>query len=239
MINFGIATHFRTLLLEKLVKSKFYTVCFDESLNEVVQKCQMDFSLRFWDKTANEAVVQYFDSKFLGHASAQDLFKEFQEALKDLRESSMLQVSVDGPSVNWALYDELRKHREREELPSLINIGSCGLHIVHGALKTCVTATEWNLKGILKSIYTLLHDTPARRADYISITECDKFPFAYCATRWVEDKKVADRAVEIWPKIKRVVEKWEKLAPSKRPKGKNYQTVIAAIKDYLITGKLN
>ena len=74
----------------------------------------------------------------------------------------MLQVSMDGASVNWALYDELRKHREREELPSLINIDSCGLHIVHGALKTCVTTTELNLKGILKSIYTLLHDIPAK-----------------------------------------------------------------------------
>ena len=102
-----------------------------------------------------------------------------------------------------------------------------------------VTATEWNLKGIFKSIYTLPHDTPARRADYISIAECNKFPFAYCATRWVEDKKVADRAVEIWPNIKRVVEKWEKLASSKRPKGKNYQTVLASIKDNPITAKLN
>ena len=117
---------------------------------------------------------------------------------------------MDGVSVNWALYDELRKHREKEELPSLINICSYGLHIVHGALKTCVTATELNLKGILKSVYTLLHDTPARRTDYISITRYHKFPFAYCATRWFEDKKVADRAVEIWP---------NKFAPSKTPKG--------------------
>ena len=98
----------------------------------MVQKCQMDFSLRFWDKTANQAAVQYFDSKFLGHASAQDLLKEFQEALKDLRELSMLQFSMDGPGVNWALYDKLRKNTEREELPSLVNIGSCGLHIVQG-----------------------------------------------------------------------------------------------------------
>ena len=103
VINFGIATHFRTLLLEELVKSKFYTECFDEKLNEVVQKCQMDFSFRLCDKTVNEAVVQCFDSKFLGHASAQDLLEKFQEALKDLLESSMLQFSVDGPSVNWAL----------------------------------------------------------------------------------------------------------------------------------------
>ena len=78
------------------------------------------------------------------------------------------------------------------------------------------------------------YDTPARWADYISITECDQFPFAYCATHWVKYKKVVDRAVAIWPYIKKVVEKWEKLAPSKRPKGKNYQTVLAAIKITLL-----
>ena len=54
----------------------------------------------------------------------------------------MLQVSIDCESIDWALYDELRKHREGEELPSLINIDSFGLHIVHGALKIFVTATN-------------------------------------------------------------------------------------------------
>ena len=54
----------------------------------------------------------------------------------------MLQVSVVGPSVNWALCDELLKHFEREELLSLINIGSSGLHVIHRILKTYVTATE-------------------------------------------------------------------------------------------------
>ena len=44
-----------------------------------------DFNLRFWDKPANEAVVQYFNSKFLDHASAQDLLEESQQALKDLK----------------------------------------------------------------------------------------------------------------------------------------------------------
>ena len=38
----------------------------------------------------------------------------------------------------------------------------------------------------------MLYDTPARWADYISITECDQFPFAYCAAHWVKYKKVVD-----------------------------------------------
>ena len=119
-------------------------------------------------------------------------------------------------------------------LPSLINISSCGPHIVHKALKTPVTATKWSLNGTSKSIYTLLHETHATRTDYVSITECGKFPFAYCATLWVKDKKVGDRAVEIWPKIKKVVEKWEKLAPSKRPKVKNIRQFLQLSKITLL-----
>ena len=52
---------------------------------------------------------------------------------------------------------------------------------------------------------------------------------------------MADRALEIWPNIKKVAQKWEKITPSKTPKKKkkNYQTAITAIKDNLITAKLN
>ena len=50
---------------------------------------------------------------------------------------------------------------------------------------------------------------------------------------------MADRALEIWPNIKKVAQKWEKITPSKTPKEKNYQTALTAIKDNLITAKLN
>ena len=78
-INVSIATHFRVLLLEKLVESKFCSVCLDESFNKVVQKYQMDFSLRLWNKTPNEAVAQDFSlslwNKTPNEAVAQFRFK--------------------------------------------------------------------------------------------------------------------------------------------------------------------
>ena len=46
-------------------------------------------------------------------------------------------------------------------------------------------------------MYTLFHDKPAKCADYISITESKEFPFSFCASDWVEDKRVADRVVEL------------------------------------------
>ena len=63
------------------------------------------------------------------------------------------------------------------------NIGSCGLHIIHGTFQTGAATTCWNIKGTLKAIYKLLHDSPARCADYISVAGSTLFPFLFCATR--------------------------------------------------------
>ena len=50
---------------------------------------------------------------------------------------------------------------------------------------------------------------------------------------------MVDRALEIWQNIQKVAQKSEKITPSKTPKEKNYQTALTAIKDNLITAKLN
>ena len=141
--------------------------------------------------------MRYLNSKFLGHAAALDIIHEFNEGIKELNKGQLLQISVDGPSDNWAFLKEIQNHREQEELQQLINISSCGLHIIHGAFQTGATTTCWNIKGTLKAICKLLHDSPARSADYINVRGSTLFPFSFCATRWVEDKKIADRAKEI------------------------------------------
>ena len=42
-------------------------VCFDGSVNKVLQEEQMDVHLRFWDNELNKVVTLYFDLVFLGH----------------------------------------------------------------------------------------------------------------------------------------------------------------------------
>ena len=81
----------------------------------------------------------------------------------------------------------------------LIDIAMCGIHIVNGAFKTGAESTSWDLKGVLKGSYQLLHDTPARRDDYTSINGSGTYPLSFCATRWIKDKTVAD-CLEIWEK---------------------------------------
>ena len=56
---------------------------------------------------------------------------------------NILQVLMDGPSVNWKFYDSITIDREQSEL---INIGSCGLYVLSGVSKTGVDAAGWEIR---------------------------------------------------------------------------------------------
>ena len=148
---------------------------------------------------------QYFNSQFMGHTAATDLLQHLKCSLSKFSYSKLLQISMEGPRVNWKLYSLLCEDREKDDadMPKLLNIGSCGLHVVHGAFYSGCHATDWNIDGILRALHCLFEDSPARREDYTSITESTVFPLNFCATRWVEDDKVAQRALEIWPNVEK------------------------------------
>ena len=45
--------------------SPFFSISFDESLNETVKKQQMDIVVSYWDSSAQKACVQYLTSEVL------------------------------------------------------------------------------------------------------------------------------------------------------------------------------
>lgn len=92
-----------------------------------------------------------------------------------------------------------------------IYIGSCLIHIIHEAFKAGVGSTNWELKKVLKGTFTLLRDSLTRRDDYVSLTGSNTFPLLFCVTRWLEDRKVADRLINVWDKSEKNVRFWEKL----------------------------
>ena len=90
----------------------------------------------------------------------------------------------------------------------------------------------------MKVSFNLLHDSPARRDDYESLTKCSKFMLLYCAVRWIEDVAVADRLIEVWANIKQIMNFWEKPPKSKQPSNKSYNTLKTAVLDELVIAKL-
>ena len=59
---------------------------------------------------------------------------------------------------------------ENEQLPGLINVGSCGLRVVHGAFRSGAQKTKWGADSILKALYKVFDKSPAKREDYSAIT---------------------------------------------------------------------
>ena len=136
VISWSLAPHYKELHKPRLQNSEFLVISFDENLNKPTQNCQMNIGIRFWSQEAKQVEVRYWNSQFLGHATSGDLLENFNISLVGLDLSKIIQISMDGPSVNWCFYDEVVKNREEMELHKLINISSCGLHIIHVSFKT-------------------------------------------------------------------------------------------------------
>ena len=147
---------------------------------------------------------------------------------------------MDAPAVYLKFMQELVKHREELEIEKkMIGIGTSGLHVVHGAFKCSIESTGWNIKETLKGSHQLLHDTLARRADYASVTQSSEYLLFFCTTMWVEDKKVWDRLLCIWPDIIKINNFWKSLPKRKQPSSKSFENVKIAAEDVLTLAKLS
>src|SRR5438876_1517325 len=88
----------------------------------------MDIVIRYWSEDNNQVSTRYLTSVFLGHATAADLQAKFLEGLGGLSLPKLIQVSMDGPSVNWKFLETLQAdlHHDAAD-PQLLDMGSCGL----------------------------------------------------------------------------------------------------------------
>ena len=168
--------------LRQHYKSEVYVYSFDESLNSVIQTTEMDLYIGYLGKTENVVKGRYCGSSFLGHGRHNDILNHFTSLIRSLKSEALYQVSMDEPNVNLKFFKEFAADFKEDNFHSLVDIGSCSLHIDHGALKTGAEKSEWGLKKFLKAAYTILHDSPAHREDYESVTGSSKYPLNFCAT---------------------------------------------------------
>ena len=134
-VNFDLQPYLHGLLTESIKKSLYYSISFDESLNDLFQYCQMNLHIRSWNNNLNLVKSRYFDSQFLVHPTAKNLLESMITSLATINSINLMQLSMDGPNVNCLLLDLLKKQHKQQELPKLLNMGSCNLHVIHSALK--------------------------------------------------------------------------------------------------------
>lgn len=233
VINHGIAPYLRSCLQKEVEDCSFYVISFDESLNKVSQKCQMDMVIRFWNKSTARVDTRYWTSIFLGKSTAIDLLNGFLEGLLNLDRDKLLQVSMDGPNVNLSFIQKLKAELSTEQSKTpLIDIGVCGLHTVNGAVKTGPKQTNWDIYELLRTMYNYFKDSPARRALYTTITGSTEFPQKFTSIRWLENGPCIDRAVKVYDNVLNFV------TNASVPESHNKKKLSATMKDPLLKVKL-
>ena len=146
---------------------------------------QMDAAVRFWNHKTGLAETKYFDSQFLRRPTAHNLFDSLYESMSELEKNKLLQLAMDSPNVNWNVLDLLDDKLVSDNFSKTLNIGSCAQHTVHGSLKSGFQKSTWNMDKLLKSIFWILHDSPARRDVYLQEGDTDKFPLRLVSLKYI------------------------------------------------------
>ena len=92
---------------------------------------------------------------------------------------NLTQISMDGPNVNWKFFDIIKTKLSNDYDTGLLNIGSCGLHTVHNSFKSGAVASGWAVDSVLKGLYYLFKDSPARREDFQKVTADSRMPLIF------------------------------------------------------------
>ena len=200
LICHGIAPYLQTCVRGK-IRDQQYVLMFGESYNKFMKSKQMDILVRFWD--VDNVVSRYYDSKFMRHARASDIYDCNHNSVESgLEYKNIVQLLMDGPNVTWSFRNKFEANKRDNFNSGLVNIGSCSQHKIHNAFKGGAKKSGWQIPQFLKALHTLCHETPARREDYETVTSSDVFPLKYCAHRWVENVLVVERAISMLPFIK-------------------------------------
>ena len=70
----------------------------------------------------------------------------------------------------WNFTRIWQRDATQKNFSQFLNIGSCVLHIVHGGLQEGTNESRWKLGHLMRSLWQLFNDTPARRKDFVILT---------------------------------------------------------------------
>ena len=78
--RFGLAPHFKSLLVESINHAHNFVLLFDESLNFKNQKTQLDVHIQNWQ--ADKVSSHYFRSEIFQHGDAKNLVEHVSKCLE-------------------------------------------------------------------------------------------------------------------------------------------------------------
>lgn len=240
-VTYGLGPYFSNVIYANALKSPFYALSIDESLNEVSQKQQMDVVINYWDSLKHCVSTRYLNSAFLEKCTATDLLESITDCINqaNLSLDKLIQLATDGPNVNLKLLFDINAHMKNSlaSEKQVLNVGTCSLHIINGAYKTAHAKVSWKIHEFLRAVYQLFKNFPSRRAVYSQITGSKIFPKKFCSVRWTENSSVIKRVLEMMPNLHKYVKEVSKATG--QPDSNNFAIVKQALDDPTLESKLH
>ena len=67
VINYGLKKYYYDKMMEKVKSANHFTICFDEALNNISNRKQLDAHVLFFNEDNNKVERYYIGSSFMGH----------------------------------------------------------------------------------------------------------------------------------------------------------------------------
>ena len=134
-IKHGLSPYVKDLYVNDFKDTPF-VFKFDETTT-IQTKKQYDGYGQYWSTERNLVTSVYCGSIFVGHCTSNDLVHHFNTTCQEMKwkPDLLLQIGMDGPSVNIKFEKELTAAINKLHGVSPINLGSCGLHQTHNAFR--------------------------------------------------------------------------------------------------------
>ena len=207
LITHAVAPHFEDLLVKDIKASNSaFTLHYDETTTSQIKK-QLDIIVQYWSSENKRIVVHYLGSLFFGHATAEVVSDKLLEFIstKGLPLCRLLSVSSDGPNVNKAIETRLNKALVDANLPLLVDIGTCTLHMVYNAFGKGIQSFGHDAQDFTVKLFCWFKHSAARREDFkvhqLEEELNDVFLLRHVPSRWLTLQPAVIRILEQWPAI--------------------------------------
>ena len=143
-----------------------FTLMLDETTTKQVKK-QMDFLVRYWSESEGQVVTRYIDSKFFGHAKANDLCDLVMQVFQknSLEVELLMNLSTDGPNINKSLWTKLNEKLISLGYSGLLPFVACVLHILHTAFHYGVKVYGTDTESHCLDLHGWFKIAPCKRED--------------------------------------------------------------------------
>lgn len=206
VIQYGISPYIQECNVTDM-QSQPFTFKFDESTTSQVKK-QYDAYIQYWSPEANRVVSTYCTSLFVGHCNSDDLVDHFFKVINLMKVNPklLLHIGMDGPNVNKAFEERLRKELVDKHQATILDVGTCTLHKVHNAFRQGVDEMSFDFDKFVIDVSSFFKQSAARRKDYEMMeifTDLEPhFAKKHVRSRWLSLRKACLRILEQYPNLK-------------------------------------